>query len=399
MTDTTPAGTDPHPDETRRARLAARRHRNTRVAVAGLVVILVAAAIAVGAYALNNEDSPARTPAGAQPTSPLGPAKELPQVAAANKRAPVRALDHAHPLRLWVGGDSLAGSFGPALGDLEGATGVVSTQIDYKVSSGLWSNDIRDWYGRATEQMTSANPEAIVFMIGTNDTSVVNNVDGNQDGTPDWEVVYRAKVARLMDLFVGPAHRTVFWLGAPTLGTNNMDSAAVKIDKVAQQEAAKRSPDVFFVDTYRMFQGPDGSYSRTILDEKGIAITARIGDGVHFTPSGAEYLGRAVFRLVDARWHVNKQADRAHPIEWSLAPGSGENVPGYASPPRPVLHVYGNEPTGHERHGATDDDRARAAPNDRSPAPDDGKADDHCAYGYHEAAIASVIRAGSLGGP
>ncbi len=307
-------------------------------------MVLVAAAIAVGAYALNNDDAPAKARAGAEPTSPLGPAKELPEVAAANKRAPVRALDHAHPLRLWVGGDSLAGSFGPALGDLLGATGVVSTEIDYKVSSGLWSNDVRDWYGRATEQMVSANPEAVVFMIGTNDTSVVNNVDANHDGTPDWELVYRFKVARLMDLFVGTTHRTVFWLGAPTLGTTSMDTAAVKIDKVAQDEAKKRSPDVVFVDTYRMFQGPDGSYSRTILDEKGVAITARIGDGVHFTPSGAEYLGRAVFRLVDARWHLNKQADTAHPIEWSLAPGSGENVPGYASPPRPRYTYRGTSP-------------------------------------------------------
>jgi hypothetical protein len=344
MTDTDPAGTDPHPDDTRRARLAARRHHNTRAAVAGILVVVVAAAIAVGAYALSKDDAPGKNPAGAQPTSPLGPAKELPEVAAANKRAPVRALDHAHPLRLWVGGDSLAGSFGPALGDLVGATGVVSTQIDYKVSSGLWSNDIRDWYGRATEQMTSAKPEAVVFMIGTNDTPAVNNVDANQDGTPDWEAVYRFKVARLMDLFVGTTHRTVFWLGAPTLGTTSMDSAAVKIDKVAQGEAAKRSPDVVFVDTYRMFQGPDGSYSRTIVDEQGIAITARIGDGVHFSPSGAEYLGRAVFRLVDARWHLNKQADPAHPIQWSLAPGSGENVPGYVNPPRSRYRYTGTSP-------------------------------------------------------
>ncbi|HMC68791.1 MAG TPA: DUF459 domain-containing protein, partial [Mycobacteriales bacterium] len=337
MTDIDPAGADPLPDETRRARLAARRRQKTRVAV-GAIVVLVAAAVAVAACALNN-DATSNSHASEQATSPLGPANELPEVAAANKQKPVRALDHAHPLRLWVGGDSLAGSFGPSLGDLVSATGVVATQIDYKVSSGLWSNDIRDWYGRATEQMRSANPEAVVFMIGTNDTPVVNNVDANHNGIPDWEELYRVKVARMMDLFVGSTHRTVFWLGAPTLGTKSLDSAAVKIDKVAKAEAAKRSPDVVFVDTYRMFEGPDGSYSRTIVDETGSTITARIGDGVHFTPSGAQYLAHAVFRLIDARWHLKKQADPAQPIEWSLASGSGENVPGYASPPRP-RYVY-----------------------------------------------------------
>ena len=36
--------------------------------------------------------------------------------------------------------------------------------------------------------MTTDNPEAVVFIIGTNDTPVVNKVDANGDGVPDWEV-------------------------------------------------------------------------------------------------------------------------------------------------------------------------------------------------------------------
>ena len=116
------------------------------------------------------------------------------------------------PLDLWVGGDSLAGLLGPALGDQVGATGIVKTVIDYKTSSGLWSNDIRNWDQRATEQMALVKPEAVVFIIGANDTPVVNNVDSNGDKIPDWETEYRLKVARMMDLLIGPAHRTVFWL-------------------------------------------------------------------------------------------------------------------------------------------------------------------------------------------
>src|SRR4051812_6369864 len=112
MTDPETARADSQLDDTRSARLAARRRRNTRLAVAGIAVLL-AAAVGVGAYAMNNDDEPAKARDPAQATSPLGPAKELPQVAAANKRTPVRKLSHASPLRLWVGGDSLAGSFGP----------------------------------------------------------------------------------------------------------------------------------------------------------------------------------------------------------------------------------------------------------------------------------------------
>jgi hypothetical protein len=246
----------------------------------------------------------------------------------------VRALDHRHPLRLWVGGDSLAGSFGPALGDKVGATGIAQTVVDFKVSSGLWSNDIRDWPARATEQMTTANPDAVVFIIGTNDWPDVNQVDANQDGVPDWEPAYRAKVDTMMKTFIGDAHRPVYWLGAPVLRDDSMNRGAQAVDKIMREEATKFAPDVVYIDTYKLFASPDGSYSGTILDENGKSIDARIGDGVHFSMDGAAYLARAVYAVIDAKWHLTKQADPKHPIGWTFASGSGYSVPGYSSTPR-----------------------------------------------------------------
>ena len=51
----------------------------------------------------------------------------------------------AEPLKLWVGGDSLAGSLGPALGTLAGATGVVQPYFHSRVSSGLSNPSFVDW--------------------------------------------------------------------------------------------------------------------------------------------------------------------------------------------------------------------------------------------------------------
>jgi hypothetical protein len=316
-------------DGTRRARLSARRRRRARIAVAITAAIAVAAAVAVGAYAFTQDDEkPAKASDAAGATTPFGVRGGLPEIVA--KTAAARTLDHADPLRLWIGGDSLAGSFGPALGDMVGATGIVKTQIDYKVSSGLWSNDIRDWSSRATEQMTSDDPEVVVFMIGTNDTPVVNKVDANNDGTPDWEVSYRAKVDHMMDTFVGTTHRTVLWLGAPPLGTDQ-NSAAIDLDHLMQAEASKRGPDVAYVDTYKLFEDENGDFSQRILDENGKEIYARISDGVHFSEEGAKYLARAILQLIEAHWHLLKQADSAEPIGWTYASGSGELVPGYNS--------------------------------------------------------------------
>jgi hypothetical protein len=318
----------------RRARLVARRHRRTRIIVA-VVVLVVAGAAAFAAYAVNDNNQQAQA-AGSEdiPTTSFGSGGTLVPSAVVKPAAPPRTLDHADPLRLWVGGDSLAGSFGPALGDRVGATGVVKTRIDYRVSSGLWSNDIRDWYERATEQMASDNPEAVIFIIGTNDTPVVNQVDANGDGVPDWEAAYRMKIARMMDLFVGPNHRTVFWLGPPTLGTRVLDRGAKAIGDVMRQEAAKRAPDVVYLDTYKLFSTSDGTYSRSITDENGNQIVARISDGTHFTEDGAQYLARAVFTLLDARWQISKHADLLQPIGFTIASGSGESVPGFSSTPK-----------------------------------------------------------------
>lgn len=318
---------------TRRARLDARRKARNRL----LVVLMIVAVAGIGgavAYGVNvggpdahaaPADTPRASTFGAEGTLVPTPSVKI---------APKRTLDHAHPLKLWIGGDSLAGSFGPALGDRVGETGVVSTVIDYKTSSGLSSNDIRNWYQRATEQMTSVNPDAVVFIIGTNDASIVNSVDANSDLVPDWETQYRLKIGRMMDLLVGPTHRTVFWLGPPTLGSSDLDRGGKALGELMRQEALKRSPDVVYLDTYKLFSSIDGGYSRTILDENGKQITARISDGVHFTEDGAGYLARAVFSLIDARWDVSKQADLLHPIGWTNAPGSGEVVPGYRSRPR-----------------------------------------------------------------
>jgi hypothetical protein len=347
MTEQATPENDAETTASRSDRLAARRRR-TRVSVALVAVLALGAGAVIAAYQYAGEKSaPAATPL---PAEKLAVGDALPAVQKAATTHPPRALDHTHPLRLWIGGDSLAGSFGPSLGDLLGATGVVKTTIDYKVSSGLWSNDIRDWYSRATDQMKSDDPEAVVYIIGTNDAPVVNSVDANHDGEPDWETAYRLKVDRMMDLFVGDprAPRTVFWLGAPTLGTKSMNRGAQQIDQLVSAEALKRGTNVVFLDTYRLFSGPDGGYSRDIVDDQGKTIEARISDGVHFTADGAAYLARAVFALLDARWHIKQQADTSQPMGWTFASGDGETVPGYNYVPQSRYRTWHPSPTTYE---------------------------------------------------
>ena len=240
-----------HP-HSRRARLAARRRR-IRWAGVLAVALIVGAAGTVAAFAFT-DDAPAgpsaavltgATSAGNGSTSTTTtPAEAL----------NVRPLSHADPLRLWVGGDSLSGALGPSLGTLAGDTGVVDTYVDYKVSSGLIPST-RNWQVYAPQLIAQEDPEAIVFMIGTNDANVVNSVDANKDGIHDWEVDYRERVANMMDLFVGgEKDRTVIWIGAPTMRDSQRDKGVLEVNRVMREEAEKRGPHVIYVDAYSHVQ-------------------------------------------------------------------------------------------------------------------------------------------------
>ena len=301
------------------------------------IVVVAAAPSAAGAYALNDNGHEGAAPSAAGRPRGRGSAAPTTTLARARSR-PRRCASSTtpHPLKLWVGGDSLAGSFGPALGDQVGATGVVE---DPRRLQGVERavEQRPPQLGRAGDRADGVRriPTRSCSSSAPTTRPIVNKVDANGDGVPDWEVEYRLKVAEMMDLLVGADHRTVFWLGPPTLGTRSTRRAA---PRRSARSCARRRPSApptsTYLDTYKLFSTTDGDYSRHILDENGNEITARIGDGVHFTEDGAEYLARAVFKLIDARWHMTEPGRPAGPDRLDARAGSGESVPGFSSKPR-----------------------------------------------------------------
>ena len=316
---------------TRRQRLVARRRRYrwTGVLVAS---VIVGAAGTVAAFAYTDANAPTGTP---PVLSGVSRSEDDAQDAATSTLPPreevtVRPLSHAEPLRLWVGGDSLAGALGPALGDVAGATGVVDTHVDYKVSSGL-EPGVRDWQEYAAEAMEERDPEAVVFMIGTNDAVIVNSQDANDDGIKDWEPTYRSRVASMMDLLVGgEKKRTVIWVGAPPMRDDTRDEDVIELNRVMREEAAKRNPYVIFVDSYQLFDDEDGAYTDR-LEIDGETVRVRVGDGVHLTPAGAGYLAAPVYALLDGRFHIAAQADTANPLGFTMQQGGESTSSGSGS--------------------------------------------------------------------
>jgi hypothetical protein len=298
----------------RRSRLHQRRSRrqrriNTVGTLVTLAVVLLVVLFATDTWRIG----------GSGPTLASGKTKLSPTTVPASnaidnlkKSSPPRPLSHAAPLRLWIGGDSLAGDLGYQLGPMLADTGIVTAHVDYKVSSGLASNNVRNWPEEFAQESSQYEPEATVFMIGANDAPIV--------GSAPWEDTYRAKVESMMKLLVGPQKRTVLWIGSPTLGTH-YDHGAQEIDRV-QREAAAEYPTVVYVDAYQLFS-VKGEYSSYVPDATGERVRMRTGDGVHFTVAGAEFLAQKVYALLDSRWNLGTQAERTEPIPYTIEPSSG----------------------------------------------------------------------------
>jgi hypothetical protein len=293
----------PDGDQTPATRRHRRHHKRRRTRRGLFAAGAVVGALAVGGSALAltgvveiGQDS---DPAGAEhPTGNTIPAATFDTAAAEARpcRSPLNPLD---PLRLWIGGDSLAGSLGPSLGELTAKTGVVQPVFLSKVSSGLGSPDFFDWPKRGGEELFKLNPEVAVFIIGANDFSVV------EEDPAGWRPEYEQLVEQMMTLLIGEG-RTVFWIGAPVFGDDRSEEI-LEVNQVFQEVAARHT-EVVYVDAYAMFSTPDGEYTPFLPDGTGETIRVRADDGVHFTPEGGDFLARNVFAFLDSQCSMTNQA-------------------------------------------------------------------------------------------
>jgi hypothetical protein len=305
----------------RHRRIERKKTRLRRVAavVAAIVVAGGFLFVAFDLVRLGATDTPSLAGTVAPAAGPQVPVAPDSTVAGAH----CRPLSVDDPLRLWVAGDSLAGSLGPSLGTIAGKTGVVQPYFDSRVSSGLSNPGFFNWPDHGTSELARISPEIVVFIIGTNDYAAVSG-----DG---WKTDYARQVEAMVKILASGG-RTVYWVGAPILEDQKKNDAVVQVNAVTA-DVLKGHPDVHYVDAYKLFSSTDGTFSQNLADETGKVVTMRAGDGVHFTTDGGDYLARAVFKLVDAQCRVTAQKVAGAAKETIETEGSTQVAPGSQSGP------------------------------------------------------------------
>ena len=285
--------------------------------VAATIVVAATLALALGALvasgALETDDETSTAGAGGTTTTSTR-ARPL-----RDQGPPCGAQLTSHdPLVLWVGGDSLAGTLGPSLGEQAGATGVVQPIFDSRVSSGLSTPDFFDWPEHAADpeaEVVQLDPDVVVFIIGANDWPSVT-------GAPAWEAEYSQQVEKMLTTLEGTRDdRHVYWVGSPILQEKRKDTGVQQINAVARR-VVEQHPRATYVDAYTLLSDTDRKYAASLPDESGKSVRVRAGDGVHLTDAGGDLLARPVFDLIDQRCDVVAHAVEGAPKKVLEAKGS-----------------------------------------------------------------------------
>ena len=198
----------------------------------------------------------------------------------------------ADPVRVWVGGDSMGGELGWGLGPMLEKSNVFKPTLYYKESSGIARWDFFDWGKKMETVMRTAKPNAMVMMMGTNDTqSVWDRGTWISYGTSKWKTAYEKRVSDMMETMLKGGARRVYWVGMPIM-KESWRNSRMKLINTIIQDAAAQHPGAQYVDAWGLFVDADGAYVAGL----------RLADGVHFTVEGQQRLARAVLEDVAKDW-------------------------------------------------------------------------------------------------
>jgi hypothetical protein len=284
----------PRRDRAQRKRQLARRRLAVLIVVV-LVVVAIVTAVVVSRRG-GAEKAAAGEPQAAKTTaSGSSGGKASPSPSPTVPPPAVWEASASKPVRVWVGGDSMGGELGWGLGPLLEKTEVLKPTLYYKDSTGICRWDFFDWGDHMEAVMKTAKPDAVVLMMGTNDTqSVWQNGDWIAYGDPKWKKVYLKRVSDMTKTALEGGARRVYWVGMPIMAEGWRNPRMKFINKIVQTAVAG-IPGAQYIDSWELFTDANGDYVSSL----------RLGDGVHFTVEGQRLIGKAVLKAIEKDWLPN----------------------------------------------------------------------------------------------
>ena len=267
------------------ARVAARARRRKQIRQRRLIalVVVVAVVIVLGFLVVRACGGPSSSQASAASPSPAPVALRTPTTKA--------------PLRMAAYGESVGG------GALLGVKLLTEQRKDIKVhrfvkvASGLTRPDFFDWPVYLEQDMAKRKQpfEAVLVMFGANDGQDTKVGDEQlKFGTGSWKAMYSERVGDVMDFYLKKGAERVYWAGMPRMGIGWFNTRMDQLNAIYKAEAAKRAPDVEYIDAWKAVDAPATTYRAELRQD----------DGVHLTVEGGTKAAEAVLAAVAEDWHL-----------------------------------------------------------------------------------------------
>lgn len=228
-------------------------------------------------------------------TTPPVPGKPKPHT----KPKPKPLYTAAHPLRVWVAGDSLAQVPGDALERIGGAIDVVG--VESRLSTGLARTDLYNWFTRIQQAPRQLHPDVVVFSFGADDAhDYMGGAHVGPFGSPSWIAEYRRRIDGVTRELNAEGIRVV-WLGLPIPDGPGFRKSFPVVNAILEGVARAHAKDSTYVDTWHRLDDFHGRYAE-YLRVHGKLTQVRASDGVHYTQAGGDLVAAAVVAQLRA-WY------------------------------------------------------------------------------------------------
>ncbi|MCB0992276.1 MAG: DUF459 domain-containing protein [Acidimicrobiales bacterium] len=211
---------------------------------------------------------------------------------------PPRVPTAESPLDVWVGGDSMAQVFGESFVRMASDSGVISPELDYRISTGLTRPDFFNWPSHFAEIISDGGPEVMVVIFGANDAQGMELSTGVfQPFEDEWVAEYSSRVGFTMNQLTEGSDRLVIWVGQPVMRSADFDARMDRLNEIyrSQAQAYER---VVYMDTRDLFANGSGQYEAYLTALDGELRNMRQQDGVHLSRPGGDLLADAVLDLL-----------------------------------------------------------------------------------------------------
>ncbi len=227
-------------------------------------------------------------------TTTAPPPKKAPKHTSRVKTPPKPAFTAAHPLKVWVAGDSLAEVPGEGLERLpERSLDILP--VESRLSTGLARPDLYNWFTRLKIVITTLHPRVVVLSFGADDAhSYMTGAPPGRTigsfGSPSWRAEYRRRVDGVTRELAAAGIYTV-WLGLPIPDGPGFRASFPVVNSILESVVRAHPAVSTYVDTWKLLEGAHGRYT-PYLRVHGVLTLMRLPDGVHYTSAAGDLIAQ-----------------------------------------------------------------------------------------------------------